>query len=269
MNLQEYRNLQEAYLNVYQELDEVRGGGKIDAVSDIPSIGERGSRSAKDAGMLMSPLDRATARVNALKKRGTPEATKRANRINSRFVNPTNSAVNRSVLAAINARSAEKRRLMNPQESYNPDLFDYIMEYLMIEGYANTNENALVIMANMSEDWKQSIVEVTGRGRIDPIGNTQNYGYGPGYMPNTSSGIGERNSRTPEDAGLRMSPLDRAKAKANSLKKRDDPESTKRANRINSRFVNPTERAFQRSMLAAANVGVALRRKSKQDKAKG
>jgi len=147
--------------------------------------------------------------------------------------------------------------------------YDIVFEYLISEGYADTNENALVIMANMSEDWKQSIVEVTGRGRIDPIGNTQNYGYGPGYMPNTSSGIGERNSRTPEDAGLRMSPLDRAKAKANSLKKRDDPESTKRANRINSRFVNPTERAFQRSMLAAANVGVALRRKSKQDKAKG
>ena len=159
MNLQEYRNLQEAYLNVYQELDEVRGGGKIDAVSDIPSIGERGSRSAKDAGMLMSPLDRATARVNALKKRGTPEATKRANRINSRFVNPTKSAISRSILAANNAASAEKRRLMNPQESYDPDLFDVILEYLIIEGYADTNENALVIMANMSEDWRESIVE--------------------------------------------------------------------------------------------------------------
>ena len=42
-------------------------------------------------------------------------------------------------------------------ESY--DLFDYIMEYLMTEGYADTNENALVIMANMSEDWRESIVE--------------------------------------------------------------------------------------------------------------
>jgi hypothetical protein len=39
------------------------------------------------------------------------------------------------------------------------DLFDYMMEYLITEGYADTNENALVIMANMSEDWRQSIVE--------------------------------------------------------------------------------------------------------------
>ena len=39
------------------------------------------------------------------------------------------------------------------------DLYDTILEYLISEGYADTNENALVIMANMSEDWKYSILE--------------------------------------------------------------------------------------------------------------
>jgi len=29
---------------------------------------------------------------------------------------------------------------------------------LIDEGYADTNENALVIMANMSEEWKNSII---------------------------------------------------------------------------------------------------------------
>jgi len=174
MNSQEYHSLQEAYMNVYQEvdeetreLDEVRGGGKIDAVSDIPSIGERGSRSPKDAGLEMSPLRRAEKKVVALRRRNDPEATKRANRIDSRFVRPTNSAISRSILAANNAASAEKRRLMNPQESYNPDLFDVILEYLITEGYADTNENALVIMANMSEEWRESVIsempfQVTG-----------------------------------------------------------------------------------------------------------
>ena len=47
-------------------------------------------------------------------------------------------------------------RKQNNMESY--DLFDYIMEYLITEGYADTNENALVIMANMSEKWKNSII---------------------------------------------------------------------------------------------------------------
>ena len=39
------------------------------------------------------------------------------------------------------------------------DLFDYILEHLVAEGYADTNEAALAIMANMSEEWKKSIVE--------------------------------------------------------------------------------------------------------------
>lgn len=39
------------------------------------------------------------------------------------------------------------------------DLFDVILEYLVAEGYADTNKEALVIMANMSEEWRKSIVE--------------------------------------------------------------------------------------------------------------
>jgi hypothetical protein len=39
------------------------------------------------------------------------------------------------------------------------NLFDTILEHLIAEGYADTNESALAIMANMSEEWRQSIVE--------------------------------------------------------------------------------------------------------------
>jgi hypothetical protein len=39
------------------------------------------------------------------------------------------------------------------------DLYDIILSHLLDEGYADTNESALVIMANMSEEWRQSIVE--------------------------------------------------------------------------------------------------------------
>ena len=49
-----------------------------------------------------------------------------------------------------------KKNLAN---SYEPDLFDVILEYLVAEGYADTNDNALVIMANMSEEWRQTILE--------------------------------------------------------------------------------------------------------------
>ena len=39
------------------------------------------------------------------------------------------------------------------------DLFDTILEHLVAEGYADTNESALAIMANMSEEWRQSILD--------------------------------------------------------------------------------------------------------------
>jgi len=39
------------------------------------------------------------------------------------------------------------------------DLFDIIKGHLLDEGYADTEQAALAIMANMSEEWKQSIVE--------------------------------------------------------------------------------------------------------------
>ena len=39
------------------------------------------------------------------------------------------------------------------------DLFDIVKGHLMSEGYADTEEAALAIMANMSEEWRNEIVE--------------------------------------------------------------------------------------------------------------
>lgn len=39
------------------------------------------------------------------------------------------------------------------------DVFDFVVEYLVSEGYADTNESAIAIMANMSEEWRQNIIE--------------------------------------------------------------------------------------------------------------
>jgi hypothetical protein len=58
-----------------------------------------------------------------------------------------------------------KKKSLNMEMEY--DLFDTILEYLIAEGYADTNEAALVIMGNMSEEWIEDIVE----GRSDrPLG---------------------------------------------------------------------------------------------------
>jgi len=39
------------------------------------------------------------------------------------------------------------------------DLYDIILSHLLDEGYAETVENAEAIMVNMSEDWRESIME--------------------------------------------------------------------------------------------------------------
>lgn len=44
-------------------------------------------------------------------------------------------------------------------QSEEVEIFDYILEHLISEGYADTNENALKIMANMSEEWKEEILD--------------------------------------------------------------------------------------------------------------
>ena len=49
------------------------------------------------------------------------------------------------------------------------DLFDIVKGHLMSEGYADTEEAALAIMTNMSEEWRQSIVESScGGGHTKP-----------------------------------------------------------------------------------------------------
>ena len=68
------------------------------------------------------------------------------------------------IAQSVNPRSMERipgtdRYRVGSLITQSFDLFDYMMEYLIDEGYANTNESALVIMANMSEDWRESIVE--------------------------------------------------------------------------------------------------------------
>ena len=53
--------------------------------------------------------------------------------------------------------SKEIVRKGKQEESF--DLYDLILSHLLDEGYADTNEAALVIMGNMSEEWRRSIVE--------------------------------------------------------------------------------------------------------------
>ncbi len=61
--------------------------------------------------------------------------------------------------------------ILSEQVEERDDLFDHILEYLVAEGYADTNEDALVIMANMSEEWRQEILDEAPKGLpFGPVG---------------------------------------------------------------------------------------------------
>jgi len=57
------------------------------------------------------------------------------------------------------ARPSTQQQTRQRRLNMDLDLFDIVKGYLIDEGYAETEEAASVIMANMSEEWRQSIIE--------------------------------------------------------------------------------------------------------------
>jgi hypothetical protein len=129
MNSQELRALQEAYSQVYG-LDEGRNTS-------------------------LQALSRESEQRKADKKRGRPEAeVERDSRLMMGRFRPGASQGER----AEGGREVLKARGKVPKKG-GKDMFEHILEHLVAEGYADTNEAAIAIMANMSEDWREEIIE--------------------------------------------------------------------------------------------------------------
>jgi hypothetical protein len=156
MNLQDLHNLQEAYLDVYQ-LDE-----------DKRPIYGRGGAIRKTETPLQIYGKQATARDKRTKhnipKGGTTIDNGDPNRLFSGDYDRGSGNAAKRRAAALTKPEAKKfpNRLTRSdkqgiKDSY--DLYDIILSHLLDEGYAETQEQAEVIMVNMSEDWRESIME--------------------------------------------------------------------------------------------------------------
>jgi hypothetical protein len=110
MNSKQFQELQEAYMNVYQEIDE--------ANDDPIDVDHKMQRLPNNKVPKPTP-QQASATASALKLR---------------------------------ARAKQKMK-------EEVDIYDVILSHLLDEGYASTEEAATAIMANMSEDWRDSVVE--------------------------------------------------------------------------------------------------------------
>ena len=125
MREQEVRELYEAYRQVHQPQEEVE---QLDEnVQDVV----KGALEKGANFMKTNPVGKALSNIVAPagKGRRTPTATSSGYR----------------------------------PEEVETDFFDTILEYLVSEGYADTEEAALAIMANMSGEWRESIVEQSAR----------------------------------------------------------------------------------------------------------
>jgi hypothetical protein len=141
-------DLQKAYLDVYQELDEAMAPGtnkdKMIALANHPRT---------------TTQDRGNIHNIAVRNDTGPSYTKKSTGgKGSRFPGYGDQGAGNK--ASRRAGNEPMRGNRDPrQQAEEFDLFDYLLEYLVAEGYANTNENAIAIMANMSEDWKQNIID--------------------------------------------------------------------------------------------------------------
>lgn len=122
----------------------------------------------------LSALSRESEQRKADKKRGRPEAeSERDSRLMMGRFRPGASQGER----AEGGRDVLKARGKVPKKG-GKDMFEHILDHLVVEGYADTNEAAIAIMANMSEDWKQSIVEQSAIGaRAAKVVDDQRQGY--------------------------------------------------------------------------------------------
>ena len=112
-----------------------------------------------------------------------------AKRRKQRYGDSDTSRGGRDDFAPITDYEAANKKWARPTQKEEVDLFDAILEHLVAEGYADTNESALAIMANMSEEWRQSIVEggFNSSGRYD-VGGGRTVGPVAGAVRSLFSG---------------------------------------------------------------------------------
>jgi hypothetical protein len=126
MDAQELRNLQEAYMEVVenQQLDEASRRDEFTRAAIARNSGRKG-------GITFEP---------------GPNWDPSANRGRGAHLNPKQ-------------KEKQRRKALRSEEA---DIYDIILSYLLDEGYAETLEAAETIMVNMSEEWRDSIVEEFG-----------------------------------------------------------------------------------------------------------
>ena len=130
MNSKDLNNLQEAYLDVYEADDPMTGFANFRAKMEREEEEKKARKKTTSNSTSSQSKQTSSGETTAQRARRDPEF--RRQMIRDRMKTMSN-------------------------EGY--DLYDLILTHLLDEGYAETLEQAEVIMVNMSEDWRESICE--------------------------------------------------------------------------------------------------------------
>ena len=158
MNSKDFRNLQEAYIGVYD--DDIRE--KLEFESWVNNLLEEGYDLSD---YTWDELYENYIQLDEISDRRVQQTLRARQRRFNRSID--SGAPNKEfhqlrntekLVASRNKRTGSNIKVdENHQESY--DLYDIILSHLIDEGYADTQEAAERIMVNMSENWREDIME--------------------------------------------------------------------------------------------------------------
>ena len=128
MDRQDFMGLYESYMGVYEQDEYIE-----EDVEEIDEAKGEGPESATPGTRLFQQLFRGTKKIRGSKltRQDTASFQGKGSKANRRAVN----------------------------SSYDYDLYDLVLEYLLDEGLCESVENAEIMMAHMSEGWVDSIID--------------------------------------------------------------------------------------------------------------
>ena len=130
-----------------------------------PGLSARSKDPSKRRALRGAVLKDIGSRAKAKLQRGAETVRASGERAVGAVKSSSDTAQARMRAAASSAKANVKKGIrgaaLNVARSMKEeqDLYDLVLEHLLDEGYADTEEAATVIMANMSEEWRTEIIE--------------------------------------------------------------------------------------------------------------
>ena len=172
MDSKDYRNLQEAYQDVYSIDEGIRSSlkrflGRKTKEAEAPKPMSRGEvlRQRYNVGPEGSYTSAKRQILNRSRARAERDEDKYGGSIYTKKVaDKSREAHNRYLKAGYSKYGADLKhgkgnKAARRAATLNREEYDYVLSHLLDEGYTNTLNGAEVIASNMSEEWIENIIE--------------------------------------------------------------------------------------------------------------